>query len=131
GVVGVEMAQAFASFGSTVTLVEGGERILPHEERFASDQVHEALLARGVKVITGATATAVHRNGQVTMALEGHEPLTGDEILVAVGRSINTRDIGLESVGLEPGKPVTVRDTMQSAAHDWLYAIGDANGRVL
>jgi pyruvate/2-oxoglutarate dehydrogenase complex dihydrolipoamide dehydrogenase (E3) component len=131
GVVGVEMAQAFASFGSKVTLVEGGERILAREEPFASEQVHQSLSERGVTIITGAKATAVHRNGDVTMELEGHGPIHGDEILVAVGRSLNTRDIGLDSVGLEPGKPVEVRDTMQSTAHDWLYAIGDANGRVL
>jgi pyruvate/2-oxoglutarate dehydrogenase complex dihydrolipoamide dehydrogenase (E3) component len=131
GVVGVEMAQAFASLGSTVTLVEGGPRILAREEPFASDQVHDSLEARGVTIITGAKATAVHRNGAVTMELDGHEPVSGDEILVAVGRSINTRDIGLESVGLEPGRPVAVRDTMQSTEHDWLYAIGDANGRAL
>jgi dihydrolipoamide dehydrogenase len=131
GVVGVEMAQAFASLGSTVTLVEGGPRILAREEPFASDQVHDSLEARGVTVITGTKATAVRRNGAVTMELDGHGPVTGDEILVAVGRSINTRDIGLESVGLEPGRPVAVRDTMQSTEHDWLYAIGDANGRAL
>jgi dihydrolipoamide dehydrogenase len=131
GVVGVEMAQAFASLGATVTLVEGGPRILAREEPFASDQVHDSLEARGVTIITGAKATAVHRNGAVTMQLDGHPPVTGDEILVAVGRSLNTRDIGLESVGLEPGKPVAVRDTMQSTAHDWLYAIGDVNGRAL
>jgi pyruvate/2-oxoglutarate dehydrogenase complex dihydrolipoamide dehydrogenase (E3) component len=131
GVVGVEMAQAFASLGSTVTLVEGGDRILPREEPFASEQVHDSLAERGVTIITGAEATSVHRNGEVIMELEGHGPVTGDEILVAVGRSVNTRDIGLETIGLEPGEPVAVRDTMQSTAHDWLYAIGDANGRVL
>jgi dihydrolipoamide dehydrogenase len=131
GVVGVEMAQAFASFRSTVTLVEGGDRILPREEPFASQQVHESLEQRGVTVITGAKATAVRRNGDVTMELEGHGPVSGDEILVAVGRSVNTRDIGLENVGLEPGERVEVRDSMQSTTHDWLYAIGDVNGRVL
>ena len=131
GVVGVEMAQAFASFGSTVTLVEGLDRILAREEPFAAQQVHDSLEARGVTILTDTKATAVHRNGDVTMELEGHDPISGDEILVAVGRSLNTRDIGLESVGLEAGKPVEVRDTMQSTRHDWLYAIGDANGRVL
>jgi pyruvate/2-oxoglutarate dehydrogenase complex dihydrolipoamide dehydrogenase (E3) component len=131
GVVGVEMAQAFASLGSQVTLVEGGERLLAREEPFAAEQVHESLESRGVTIITGAKATAVHRNGEVTMELEGHDAVSGDEILVAVGRSLNTGDIGLEAVGLEPGKPVEVRETMQSTKHDWLYAIGDANGRVL
>jgi pyruvate/2-oxoglutarate dehydrogenase complex dihydrolipoamide dehydrogenase (E3) component len=131
GVVGVEMAQAFASFGSTVTLVEGMDRILAREEPFAAQQVHDSLEARGVMILTGTKATAVRRNGDVTIELEGHDPVSADEILVAVGRSLNTRDIGLESVGLQAGKPVEVRDTMQSTRHDWLYAIGDANGRVL
>jgi pyruvate/2-oxoglutarate dehydrogenase complex dihydrolipoamide dehydrogenase (E3) component len=131
GVVGVEMADAFSAFGSHVTLVEGGERLIAHEEPFAAQHVHEALEQRGVRVITGAKATSVSRNGTVTMELEGHEPVVGDEILVALGRRLNTGDLGLETIGLEPGKPVDVRDTMQSGAHDWLYAIGDANGRVL
>jgi pyruvate/2-oxoglutarate dehydrogenase complex dihydrolipoamide dehydrogenase (E3) component len=131
GVVGVEMAQAFASLGSTVTLVEGGERILAREEPFAAEQVHESLEGRGVTIITGAEATAVRRKGEVTMELDGRDAVSADEILVAVGRSLNTGDIGLDAIGLEPGRPVEVRDTMQSTKHDWLYAIGDANGRVL
>jgi len=131
GVVGVEMADAFAALGSEVTLVEGGERLIAHEEPFAATHVREALEERGVRVIVGAKATAVSRNGHVTMEVEGHGAVTGDEILVAVGRSLNTRDLGLDAIGLEPGDAVEVRDTMQSTAHDWLYAVGDANGRVL
>jgi len=53
----------------------------------------------------------------------------GDELLVAIGRRPNTDDIGLESIGLEPGKPIEVDDSMR--ANDWLYAIGDVNGRAL
>jgi pyruvate/2-oxoglutarate dehydrogenase complex dihydrolipoamide dehydrogenase (E3) component len=131
GVVGVEMADAFSALGSQVTLVEGGERLIAHEEPFASAHVREALEERGVRIVMGAKATSVRRNGAVTMEVEGHEPVTADEVLVAVGRSLNTRDLGVESIGLEPGKPVEVRDTMQSTAHDWLYAIGDVNGRTL
>jgi pyruvate/2-oxoglutarate dehydrogenase complex dihydrolipoamide dehydrogenase (E3) component len=55
----------------------------------------------------------------------------GDELLVAVGRRPNTGDIGLDSVGLEPGAPVQVGDDLRVPGSDWLYAIGDANGRVL
>ena len=130
GPVGVEMADAFDSLGSRVTLVAAGKRILTREEPFAAEQVHEALEQRGVRIITGAKATSVHRNGAVTMELDGHDPVTGDEILVAVGRRMNTADTGLDSVGLEPGEAIEVRDTMQSTVHDWLYAVGDCNGRV-
>ncbi len=131
GVVGVEMAQAFASLGSQVTLVEGAPRILLREEEFAAQQVHESLQQRGVTILTGVKATAVRRNGAVTMELEGRDPIVGEEILVAVGRSPLTQELGLDAIGLEPGDAVEVRDTMQSTTHDWLYAIGDVNGRVL
>jgi dihydrolipoamide dehydrogenase len=131
GVVGVEMADAFSSLGSQVTLVEAGERILMGEERFAAEEVQEALEQRGVRFVIGAKATSVRRNGAVTVELDGHEPLIGDEILVAAGRSLNTDDIGLDTIGLEPGEAVEVHDTMQSTKHDWLYAIGECNGRVM
>src|SRR4029078_4515608 len=71
GVVGVEMAQAFASLGSSVTLVAGGPRVLAREETFAAEQVHNALETRGVRIVTGAKATAVERNGHVTMQIDG------------------------------------------------------------
>ncbi|MBT8251156.1 MAG: FAD-dependent oxidoreductase, partial [Acidimicrobiia bacterium] len=57
--------------------------------------------------------------------------ITGDELLVAVGRRPHTRDIGLETIGLEPGGYVSVNDHMQTVAHAWLYAVGDVNGRAL
>jgi dihydrolipoamide dehydrogenase len=131
GVAGVEMAQAFVSLGSAVTLVEGGERLIAREEAFASQQVHESLEGRGVEILTDTEVTSVRRDGEVTMELKGRDPVRGDEIFVAVGRRLLTSDLGLETVGLKPGEAVEVTDTMQSSAHDWLYAIGDVNGRVL
>ena len=76
-------------------------------------------------------ASAVRvEDGEVVVELEsGAGPLRGEQLLVATGRRLNTGDIGLETVGLEPGKPVEVDDTMR--ANDWLYAIGDVNGRAL
>jgi dihydrolipoamide dehydrogenase len=93
--------------------------------------VHEALAARGVDVHTGSPAVAVERNGTVRLTLEDGTTLEGDEILVAVGRRPATRELGLETVGLEPGKSVEVDERLRARGHDWLYAIGDANGRVL
>ena len=59
--------------------------------------------------------------------------VTGDELLVAVGRRPNSGDVGLDAVGLEPGKPVAVDDHLRATGvpGDWLYAIGDVNGRAL
>ena len=130
GVVGVEMAQAYRSLGSDVTLIERGDRLIPREEPFASDDVEQSLREKGVDVLLGTSATAVRaEDGQVTVELDSGGPVRAEQLLVAIGRQPNTTDIGVESVGLEPGKPIEVNDSMQ--AEDWLYAIGDVNGRAL
>jgi pyruvate/2-oxoglutarate dehydrogenase complex dihydrolipoamide dehydrogenase (E3) component len=133
GVSGVELAQAWSSLGSAVTVVEGARRLLPNEEEFACEQVTEALRGRGVEIVTSARATAVRKDGDgVVVALDSGEEVSGDRLLVAVGRRPRTVDLGLETVGLEPGKPVEVDGRMRSVeGPDWLFAIGDANGRVL
>ena|SRR5215217_1127441 len=130
GVVGVEMAQAYASLGSEVTLIERGDRLIAKEEPFASDHVEQSLRERGVDIRLGVSATAVRaEGGEVTLALDQGGPARAEELLVAIGRRLNTDDIGLDTVGLEPGKPIAVDDSMR--ATDWLYAIGDVNGRAL
>jgi dihydrolipoamide dehydrogenase len=130
GVVGVELAQAWSSLGSRVTLVEGLDRLISREEPFASEQVRTALQERGVDVQLGVKATAVRASGgEVALELERGGPVRADELLVAIGRRPNTDELGLETVGLEPGKPIEVDERMR--ASDWLYAIGDVNGRVL
>jgi pyruvate/2-oxoglutarate dehydrogenase complex dihydrolipoamide dehydrogenase (E3) component len=130
GVVGVEMAQAYASLGSRVSLVEGSDRLLAREEPFASQDVLDALREHGVEVHLEVRASAVSTDGDdVVVELERGGPLRGEQLLVATGRKLNTDEIGLETVGLEPGKPVEVDDRMR--ANEWLYAIGDANGRAL
>src|ERR1039458_9441512 len=132
GVVGVEMAQAYSSLGSTVTLIEPAERLLAHEEPFAGGQVHEALTERGVDVRVGIEARAVRRDrARVTVDLSDGELVKGNEILVAVGRRPRTDDLGLETVGLESGKPVAVDDMLRVPGLVWLYAIGDVNERSL
>jgi dihydrolipoamide dehydrogenase len=131
GVVGVELAQAWASLGTKVTVVEGLSRLISREEPFACAQVEAALSELGVDVRRGSRAVAVSRNGAVTVELDNGTSASGAELLVAVGRRPATDGLGLETVGLEPGKAVEVGDDLRSAAHDWLYAIGDANGRAL
>ncbi|MCP9487137.1 MAG: NAD(P)/FAD-dependent oxidoreductase [Gaiellaceae bacterium MAG52_C11] len=131
GVVGVELGQAWASLGSRVTLIEGLPRLIAREEEFASEQVEEALRVGGVDVRTGAKAVSVARDGEVTVELEDGTEASGTELLVAVGRTPLTLDIGLETIGLEPGASVEVGGDLRSSAHGWLYAIGDVNGRSL
>ena len=130
GVVGVELAQAWRTLGSQVTLVEAADRLIAREEPFASEQVEQALRERGVDVHIGVKAVAVRADGgEVEVQLESGAPVRGDELLVAIGRRPNTAELGLETIGLEPGAPIEVDDSMR--ANDWLYAIGDVNGRAL
>ena len=130
GVAGVELAQAWSSLGSQVTLVELADRLIAREEPFASDDVAAGLRDAGVDIRLGTRVTAVRgSDGEVELEVEGGGPVRADELLVAIGRRPHTDDIGLETVGLEPGEPIEVDDSMR--ANDWLYAIGDVNGRVL
>jgi pyruvate/2-oxoglutarate dehydrogenase complex dihydrolipoamide dehydrogenase (E3) component len=132
GTVGVEMAAAYASFGSRVTIIEAGPRVLAREEPFAGDEVCAAFAEAGVEIRADTSATAVARaNGKVTVELDDGTSVSGDEILVAVGRRILSADLGVDDLGVEPGRPVEVDETLRIPGHDWLYVIGDANGRAL
>ena len=132
GVVGVEMAQAWASLGSQVAVIEALERLVPREEPFAGGQLREALEQLGVEVHTGVRANGVSRVGeQITVSLENGETIAGDRLLVAIGRKPLTHDLGLEAVGLPSGGYLEVDDHMQVIGAPGLYAVGDVNGRSL
>jgi dihydrolipoamide dehydrogenase len=117
-------------------LIEAGDRLLGREEPFAAAQVAESLCERGVDVRLGARATAVRREkgvGEVTITLQQGPEVRADELAVATGRRPRTDDLGLETVGLEPGKSIDVDDQLRATGvdGDWLYAVGDVNGRAL
>jgi len=133
GVVAVELAQAYASLGARVTIVEALDRLISREEEPASEMVREALQEAGVEVVLGVKGTAVERDGDgpVTLTLSDGRSLSADELLVAVGREPRTGSLGLDSLGIEGGGYVEVDDTMRVPGQEWLYVVGDANGRVL
>ena len=135
GVVGLEMAQAWAALGSEqVTVLEHGGALLPRLEPYAGELVAEALREDGVDLRLGATVVRVERpdpGGEVVVHLQDGGSVVGDELLVAAGRRPATADLGLDAVGLEPGASVPVDDSMRAVGSDWLYAVGDVNGRVL
>jgi pyruvate/2-oxoglutarate dehydrogenase complex dihydrolipoamide dehydrogenase (E3) component len=134
GFVGVELAQAWRTLGSDVSLIEAEDRVLSPEEPFASEQVEDGLRSIGVDVRTGASVNAVRADGgEVTVELEGGDSLSGEQLLVAVGRKPNTDEIGFDTVDVEPGPRgfLPVDDQLRVDGSEWLYAIGDANGRVL
>ncbi|MFF9012956.1 dihydrolipoyl dehydrogenase family protein [Streptomyces sp. NPDC014870] len=134
GVVAAEMATAWQALGSRVTVLVRGKGLLPRMEPFVGDHVADALTEGGADVRTGVTVAAVVRDGStgpVTVVLEGGDRVEGDEVLFATGRSPRTEDIGLETVGLEPGSWLPVDDTLRVEGSDWLYAVGDVNHRAL
>ncbi|MEA2125379.1 MAG: hypothetical protein QOI80_2161 [Solirubrobacteraceae bacterium] len=130
GVVGVEMAQAYATLGARVTLIEPEERILMREEPFAAEQVTDALRERGVDVRLETGVEHVKREaGAVAVTLAGGDTVVAEQIVVTAGRRPNTGAI--EPLGYEAGKPIEVDEHLVSKRFDWLYAIGDVNGEVL
>ncbi|MGV9214304.1 dihydrolipoyl dehydrogenase family protein [Micromonospora sp. RB23] len=133
GVVAAEMATAFAALGSAVTVL-ARDGLLPSAEPFAGELVTESLRDAGVSVHLGAEAVGVNRDdsGTVHIATAGGERIEADEVLVAIGRTPNTQDIGLDRVGLAPGAWLAVDDTLRVVGGgEWLYAAGDVNRRVL
>jgi dihydrolipoamide dehydrogenase len=137
GAIGLEMAQAFARLGAeAVTVVDMSPRILAREEPFAGEELRDAFVREGIDVMTGRRMTAVQRDGvdgPVHATLDDGAVVVADEILVAVGRRPATGALGLETVGLRPGRFVTVDDCLRATRvdGDWLYAVGDCNGRAL
>ncbi|MDJ1640603.1 dihydrolipoyl dehydrogenase family protein [Streptomyces pakalii] len=134
GVVGVEMATAWQALGSEVTLLIRGGGLLPKMEPFAGELVADALTEAGATIRTGVSVTALHRpapDGPVTVDLDDGGRVEADEILFATGRAPRTDDLGLETVGLEPGSWLTVDDSCLVEGTDWLYAVGDVNHRAL
>lgn len=141
GVVAVEMAQAWKWLGAEeVTVVELADRLLPREEPFVGEELKAALVRMGVTVHTGAATGGLERTAddapvKATVTLADGEAVTieADEVLVATGRWPATRNLGIDAVGLEPGKYIEVDNQLRATgvAGGWLYAVGDVNGRSL
>jgi pyruvate/2-oxoglutarate dehydrogenase complex dihydrolipoamide dehydrogenase (E3) component len=135
GPVGSELSQAWASLGTKVTLVEGGEHLLGRDEPFAGEEVAAALRERfGVDVRTGAKAERVSGGGPgVVMTLADGDTIGAAELLVAVGRVPHTAELGLDSIGVEAGEHgfLETDDRLRVGGRESLYAIGDVNGRAL
>jgi pyruvate/2-oxoglutarate dehydrogenase complex dihydrolipoamide dehydrogenase (E3) component len=138
GVVACEMAQVFAGLGSTVTIVERADRLLGRTEPFAGEMVADGLREAGVDVRLRTEVTGVARadgdgSGEVTVTLSDGSTLVGDQVLAALGRTPSTQDLGLDTVGLNPGGYLPVDESMRVIGVEggWLYSSGDANGRNL
>jgi dihydrolipoamide dehydrogenase len=135
GPVGSELAQAWASMGAQVILIEGGEHLLSREEAFAGQEVAASLREHfGVDVRTETKVEAVEAGGAGVVAkLNDGGGVEAAEILIAVGRVPNTGELDFEAAGGEPDDRgfLAVDNRMRVGGSDRLYAIGDVNGRAL
>ena len=134
GYVGLEFAQVFRRFGSKVTVVEKGPRLLSHEDEDVSEAVREILEAEGIAVRTDAECihfSALPNGVAVGMECHTGEPeVMGSHVLVAVGRRPNTDDLGLDKTGIETNERgyIPVDDGLATTAKG-VWAIGECNGR--
>ena len=132
GAIGLEFSQAFARFGTEVTIIEAMDRILAPEEPESSELLTTVLAAEGITIRTGVAAASVSRNRNgFTVTLADQTSVTAEQLLVAAGRTPNLRDIGLKTVGLDDtARPVfTVDEHMRVNGVDNVWAVGDITGK--
>ncbi|MCW2769815.1 MAG: pyridine nucleotide-disulfide oxidoreductase [Aeromicrobium sp.] len=127
GAIGLELAQAYARFGTEVTVLEVAPRILAVEEPESSELISSVFEAEGIGVHAGIPIDAVAHDGSVFHVTSGDVTYEAERLLVAAGRRSRLDDIGLDTVGVEVERFLTVDDTMQ--VMDGLWAIGDITGR--
>ncbi|MGD2062814.1 MAG: mercuric reductase, partial [Nitrospirota bacterium] len=129
GPIGCELAQAFARFGAAVTVVEVAPRILIREEERATAIVEQALVADGVRLMTGATIEGISTTTggkRIRVAAGDVREVEVDEILVGVGRAPNVDGLGLETAGVEYDRTAGVRvDDGLRTSNPRIYAAGD------
>ncbi|MHA7275566.1 dihydrolipoyl dehydrogenase family protein [Arthrobacter sp. HLT1-21] len=131
GVAGAELAQAFARLGAKVTIIARGG-LLSNYPKPAGELVRKGLENDGVEVLTDTATESVRQSGDgtVTVSLDGGATVTAEKLLVSTGRRPALADLGLEKFDLDPTKLV-IDPSGRVQGAGWLYAVGDAAGKVL
>ncbi len=126
GVIGVEFASVFRSFGSEVTIVEALPRLVPAEDEAVSKQLERAFRRRKIAFKTGASFSgAVQTGDTVTVSLEGGETLEADMLLVAIGRGPVTAGLGYDEAGVAMDRGFVLADERCRTNVEGVYAVGD------
>jgi dihydrolipoamide dehydrogenase len=126
GVIGVEFASVWKSFGADVTIVEALPRLVPLEDEYASKQLERAFRKRGIKFKTGVRFTgATQTDDAVTVSLESGDQFEADLLLVAVGRGPNTADQGYQEAGVTMDRGFVITDERLRTNLPNVYAVGD------
>jgi dihydrolipoamide dehydrogenase len=131
GPVGIELAQFLHRFGTRVTVLQGGPRLVPREDVHVCDLLTEAMREAGIDVCLDAHAISVaHEAEERVVTLEGGGQFRGEQVIVATGRRPRAQDLGLETVGVDPGThgiPIDERCRVT----DGVWAAGDCTGVML
>ena len=126
GVIGVEFASVFASFGSSVTIIEALPRLVPAEDEAISATLQREFRKRKITAKTGVRfAGATQTDDEVTVTLESGDTLTADLLLVAVGRGPVTQDLGYEEAGIAMDRGFVLADEKCRTNVDGVFAVGD------
>ena len=134
--IGLEFAQMYRRFGSQVTLVERGPRLVEHEDEDLSTAIRGILEAEGIHIRTGAQCVAFSKRGNaiaVHIDCDAGDPepeVVGSHVLLAIGRTPNTADLGLDAAGVQTDEHgyIQVDDQLETNISG-IYALGDCNGR--
>ena len=128
GATGVELAQAFARFGTAVTIVEAADRLLPAEDPEAGELIGEVLLREGIRVLTRTRLRRVSHDGRdFTVHLDGAGPVHSQRLLVATGRRADLKALGVAAAGIDDTQPfIAVDDHLRAAGGVW--SVGDVTG---
>ncbi len=135
GYIGLEFGQMFARFGSGVTIVQNQEQILPHEDPEVAKELQRALEEEGIKVLLNAKIKSLEKRSgtivaEAAMANDGSAvSLEGTHVLVATGRSPNTKDLNLQKAGIQTDQRgfITVNDRLETSV-EGVWALGDVKG---
>ncbi len=132
--VGLEFGQMFRRFGSEVTIVEMGPRLVHREDEDVSQAIQEILESEGIKIRLNAECFRFSKNGEAIVArvdcTDGPNEISGTHVLLAVGRRPNTDDLGLDKAGVEVDQHgyIVVDDQLRSSVPG-IWALGDCNGK--
>jgi pyruvate/2-oxoglutarate dehydrogenase complex dihydrolipoamide dehydrogenase (E3) component len=129
GYVGLEFGQMFRRFGSKVTIVQSNPQILPKEDEDVATELQKCLEAEGVEFVLNGRATKVEKAGQEIRLTVGVRVVTGSHLLVAVGRSPQTKDLDLDKTGVKIDKRghIEVNERLETGT-EGVWALGDVNG---
>lgn len=132
GAVGCELAEIYSALGTSVSIVEMIDHLLPAEDGELARRLEAALKRKGIAIHTSAKVAGVERSGQgLEVRLEGGTVLAADKVLMGVGRRPNTEELGLEKIGVAFGRKGITSDAGLRTNVPGIYAVGDVTGKMM